>query len=99
MRRRRRCRLGAGKGRYRLSGDKELRPSAISDDGRHTYIQWPRDRSLPAVYAIGARPGDLVNGGMRDDIFVIDSVSRRSWSSGSTDHVARADRVAPRGRP
>jgi type IV secretion system protein VirB9 len=62
-------------GRYRLSGARSLRPSKISDDGRHTYIEWPRDRTLPAVYAIDAQGREsLVNGAMRDDLFVIDSV-------------------------
>lgn len=67
-----------GEGRYRLGGDKSLRPSEISDDGKHTYIRWPRDRALPAVYAIGDTGQEmLVNGMMRDDIFVIDSVSQK----------------------
>lgn len=69
----------AAEGRYRLGGDKALRPSEISDDGIHTYIRWPRDRALPAVYAT-TDGGDemLVNGMMReDDLFVIDSVSRK----------------------
>jgi type IV secretion system protein VirB9 len=67
----------AGAGRYRLSGDKALRPSEITDDGRHTYLRWPRDRSLPAVYAIDEGGHEaLVNGMMRDDVFVIDSVAQ-----------------------
>jgi type IV secretion system protein VirB9 len=86
----------SGKGRYVLSGDKDLRPSAISDDGRHTYIQWPRDRALPAVYAIGGDGQEaLVNGMMRDDIFVIDSVSEKLVFR-IDDHVARAERRAVR---
>ncbi|HYJ82504.1 MAG TPA: TrbG/VirB9 family P-type conjugative transfer protein [Allosphingosinicella sp.] len=66
-------------GRYRLGGDHALRPSGISDDGVHTYIRWPRDRALPAVYAVtDAGEEMLVNGMMReDDLFVIDSVSRK----------------------
>jgi type IV secretion system protein VirB9 len=65
-------------GRYRLSGARRLRPSRIGDDGRQTFIEWPQDRPLPAVYAIG-RDGQetLVNGMMRDDVFVIDSVVQR----------------------
>jgi type IV secretion system protein VirB9 len=86
----------AGKGRYVLTGDKELRPSAISDDGRHTYVQWPRDRALPAVYAIGGDGQEaLVNGMMRDDIFVIDSVSEKLVFR-IDDHVARAERRTTR---
>ncbi|HEX8063970.1 MAG TPA: TrbG/VirB9 family P-type conjugative transfer protein, partial [Allosphingosinicella sp.] len=66
-------------GRYRLGGDKTLRPSEISDDGVHTYIRWPRDRALPAVYAVTDSGLEmLVNGMMReDDLFVIDSVSKK----------------------
>jgi type IV secretion system protein VirB9 len=69
----------AAEGRYRLGGDKPLRPSEISDDGIHTYIRWPRDRALPAVYAVTDGGQEmLVNGMMReDDLFVIDSISRK----------------------
>jgi type IV secretion system protein VirB9 len=69
----------AAEGRYRLGGDRALRPSEISDDGVHTYIRWPADRALPAVYAVTDSGLEmLVNGMMRaDDLFVIDSVSRK----------------------
>ncbi|MGA9581100.1 MAG: TrbG/VirB9 family P-type conjugative transfer protein [Allosphingosinicella sp.] len=69
----------AAEGRYRLGGDKALRPSEISDDGVHTYIRWPKDRALPAVYAVTDGGQEmLVNGMMReDDLFVIDSVTRK----------------------
>jgi len=88
----------AEEGRYRLSGARSLRPSRISDDGRHTYIEWPRDRSIPAVYAVDARGQEsLVNGMMRDDLFVIDGVARRLVFR-IDRHVARAARVAPRSR-
>jgi type IV secretion system protein VirB9 len=67
-----------GEGRYRLGGDKALRPSEISDDGKHTYIRWPRERALPAVYAVGEAGREmLVNGMMREDVFVIDSVAAK----------------------
>ncbi|HEX4738832.1 MAG TPA: TrbG/VirB9 family P-type conjugative transfer protein [Allosphingosinicella sp.] len=92
-----------GEGRYKLGGDRALRPSAISDDGRHTYISWPRDRSLPAVYALNeAGRETLVNGMMRDDVFVIDSVSQKLVFR-IDNRVARADRLRPgkiaNGRP
>jgi type IV secretion system protein VirB9 len=69
----------AAEGRYRLGGDRALRPSEISDDGVHTYIRWPRDRALPAVYAVTDGGLEmLVNGMMReDDLFVIDSISKK----------------------
>jgi type IV secretion system protein VirB9 len=68
----------AGGASYRLAGDKALRPSEINDDGTHTYIRWPRERSLPAVYALtDAGKEMLVNGMMREDVLVIDSVANR----------------------
>ena len=90
---------GTMAGRYRLSGARALRPSRISDDGVHTYIEWPRDRALPAVYALDERGGEsLVNGMMRDDLFVIDAVVPRLVFRIDRD-VARAERVAERARP
>ena len=65
-------------GRYRLSGEPSLRPSRISDDGEHTYIEFPRDAALPAIYSVDERGTEsLVNGMMRDDLFVIDAVMPR----------------------
>jgi type IV secretion system protein VirB9 len=82
-------------GRYRLSGERTLRPSRISDDGRHTYIEFPRDSALPAIYAVDDRGEEsLVNGMMRDDLFVIDSVVPRLVFR-IDQHVARATRVSP----
>jgi type IV secretion system protein VirB9 len=83
-------------GRYRLSGERALRPSRIDDDGRHTYIEWPRESALPAVYAIDSQGREtLVNGAMRDDLFVVDSVAA-ALVFRIDDHVARAERVVPR---
>ena len=83
-------------GRYRLSGAHALRPSRIADDGVHTYIEWPHDASLPAVYALNSQGQEtLVNGGMRDGLFVIDGISPRLVFRIDAE-VARADRVAQR---
>ena len=83
-------------GRYRLSGAHALRPSRIADDGVHTYIEWPHDTSLPAVYALNSAGQEtLVNGGMRDGLFVIDGISQRLVFR-IDQNVAHADRVAPR---
>lgn len=85
-------------GRYRLSGEPALRPSRIDDDGRHTYIEWPRDRTLPAVYALDSEGREsLVNGAMRDDLFVVDAVASQLVFR-IDQHVARAQRVAPKKR-
>lgn len=65
-------------GRYKVRGSADLRPSGIHDDGVHTYLEWPEDRALPAIYAVNGRgPETLVNGMMRDGRMVIDSVQDR----------------------
>jgi type IV secretion system protein VirB9 len=65
-------------GTYRLSGSRRLRPTSVVDDGVHTYIQWPRDVPLPAVYSVDEQGREsLINGMMRDDVFVIDEIVRR----------------------
>jgi type IV secretion system protein VirB9 len=87
---------GEVQGSYRVSGAPALRPSRIADDGRHTYIEWPRDRALPAVYAIDSEGREsLVNGAMRDDLFVIDAIASRLVFR-IDRHVARAERIKPR---
>ncbi len=63
---------------YVLSGDRSLRPSAMSDDGTHTYIEWPADAALPAIYTVDARGNEmLVNGMMRDGLFVVDAIANQ----------------------
>lgn len=68
----------AMQGTYRLSGARALRPAWIADDGSRTYIEWPEDSPLPAVFTIDDRGGEaLVNGYMRDGLYVIDTVLPR----------------------
>lgn len=60
---------------YRLSGERRLRPLAISDDGERTFIEWSSDDDIPAVFAVdGRRREILVTGHMRDNRMVIDAV-------------------------
>ena len=88
-----------GDGRYRLSGERALRPTSISDDGTHTYIAWPDHRALPAVYTFDAQGHEaLVNGNMRGNLYVLDSVQRRLVFR-IDRHVARAVRTSPIGMP
>ncbi|MCW3848253.1 TrbG/VirB9 family P-type conjugative transfer protein [Sphingomonas sp. LB-2] len=83
----------APRGRYRLTGDASIRPSGIDDDGSKTYIEWPASATLPAVYSVDAEGREaLVNGNMRDGIFVIDSVMPRLIFR-LDRQVARAERV------
>ena len=62
-------------GRYKLSGSRAIRPTEIDDDGMKTYIVWPPETSLPAIFAIDEKGREmLVDGAMRDGQYVIDSV-------------------------
>ncbi|WP_379554174.1 TrbG/VirB9 family P-type conjugative transfer protein [Qipengyuania sp. DGS5-3] len=63
---------------YRLKGNREVRPAAISDDGQRTTIEFAPSQSLPAVFGIGPSGKEqVVNGHMRGDQFVIDRVWER----------------------
>jgi type IV secretion system protein VirB9 len=60
---------------YRLAGDRAVRPDSIFDDGERTYLEWHRDRALPAVFGVGPDSSEeVVAGFMRGDIFVIDRI-------------------------
>jgi type IV secretion system protein VirB9 len=63
---------------WRLSGNRELWPSAIREDGVKTYLEWRSDQALPAVFALD-RLGreEIVNGYMRSGVFTIDRVYDR----------------------
>jgi type IV secretion system protein VirB9 len=86
--------MGEMVGTYRLRGDRGLRPAAISDDGKRTYIEWPADAPLPATYIreSGGRE-TLANGYMRGQYYVIDSVEPHLVFR-IDRQIARADRVA-----
>lgn len=82
--------------RYKISGDRSLRPDSVSDDGEHTYISWSREKPIPAVYTIGDSGQEtLANGAMRDDIYVVDGVPGR-LDFRIDSHFARAVRLPPR---
>ncbi len=69
---------GTGIHVYRMSGNRELWPSRIRDDGMKTYLEWRADQALPAVFALD-RLGreEMVNGYMRGQTFTIDRVHER----------------------
>ena len=80
-------------GRYKLGGTRALRPSQIDDDGVHTYIVFPADKPLPAIFAIDAKGQEmLVDGAMRDGTYVIDDVKPKLLFRLDSD-VATATRV------
>ncbi|MXP45962.1 hypothetical protein GRI43_00965 [Altererythrobacter luteolus] len=61
--------------RYRVKGDTSVRPASISDNGIRTRIAFGPEQLLPAVFSIGPTGKEqVVNGYMRDGIFVIDRV-------------------------
>ena len=64
---------------YRISGDRLLRPASVTDDGHRTYIIWPKDAPIPAIYAPDGLGNEvLVNGMMgADDVYVVDGAPRR----------------------
>lgn len=64
--------------RYRLSGERALRPVQMSDDGTHTYIVWGPEQALPAVFAVTTSgTEEIVDGHMRDGVFTIDRIHPR----------------------
>lgn len=82
-------------GAYRLSGDKEVLPSTIRDDGRKVYIQWAASQPLPAVFALDARGREeMIDGYMREGTFTIDHlveklVFRLDKARGEARRIAR----------
>ena len=83
--------------RYVIAGERPLRPSAIRDDGVHTYIAWPANVDLPAVYVVDQEHREsLPNGNMRDGVYVLDTIADRLVFR-IDKHVATARRRLVRG--
>ncbi len=81
-------------GRYRLSGERALRPVQMSDDGVRTYIVWGPEQALPAVFAITSTGAEeIADGHMRDGVFTIDRVHPRLIFR-IDKKAARAERIA-----
>ena len=67
--------IGEQIGTYRLSGARSLWPAELGDDGVKTYIGWPSDVALPAIFFIDDHGQErLANGYMRGDFYILDSV-------------------------
>lgn len=59
-------------------GSQDIVPTLIFDDGRFTYLRFPGNREVPAVFhVLGNGSETLVNARMEDDLLVVDRVSRR----------------------
>jgi type IV secretion system protein VirB9 len=67
--------------RYSLaegSVSQDIVPTLVYDDGRFTYLRFPGNREVPAVFhVLGDGSETLVNARMEDDLLVVDRVSRR----------------------
>lgn len=60
---------------YRITGDSSIRPAIVRDDGARMEIIWDRTQAIPAVIGVSDQGREeVVNGYMRDDVFVIDRV-------------------------
>jgi type IV secretion system protein VirB9 len=56
----------------------DIVPALVFDDGRFTYLRFPGNRELPAVFQmLGDGSEMLVNARMEDDLLVVDRVGRR----------------------
>lgn len=63
---------------YAWEGARGLIPSAVWDDGKATFFQWPEGVTLPTVFAVGGDGGErLVNMTARDGSFVVEEVAQR----------------------
>jgi type IV secretion system protein VirB9 len=60
------------------TGSQDIVPTLVFDDGRFTYLRFPGNREVPAVFhVLGDGSETLVNARMEDDLLVVDRVSRR----------------------
>lgn len=60
------------------SASEDIVPALVFDDGRFTYLRFPGNREVPAVFhVLGDGSETLLNARMEDDLLVVDRVSRR----------------------
>jgi type IV secretion system protein VirB9 len=60
------------------AGSEDIVPVLVFDDGRFTYMRFPGNREVPAVFHVqGDGSETLVNARMEDDLLMVDRVSRR----------------------
>jgi type IV secretion system protein VirB9 len=84
--------------RYRVSGSRTIRPSALGNDGSTTIIEWPDKVAIPAIFRIDDDGQEtLVNSEMQDGRFVIEGIQNRLVFR--LDRLtARAERVPASGK-
>jgi type IV secretion system protein VirB9 len=60
------------------AGSQDIVPTLVYDDGRFTYLRFPGNREVPAVFhVLGDGSETLVNARIEDDLLVVDRVSRQ----------------------
>jgi type IV secretion system protein TrbG len=78
---------------YRISGDRDLQPVRVFNDGTHTYLQMPQGmRAVPVLFAVGSDGGNtLVNYRFTGQYYVVDGVPDGiALVEGSGKHQRRA---------
>ena len=55
----------------------DLQPAMVFDDGRFTYIKWPGNREIPAIFEIRTDGSEMVaNTRMQGEFIVVDRIAR-----------------------
>lgn len=62
---------------YTYSGDADLVPVRVFDDGKSTYLKWSEGVAVPAIYAVAADQTEtMVNYANRGDYLVVELVAK-----------------------
>jgi type IV secretion system protein VirB9 len=70
------------------TNSEDIVPTLVFDDGRFTYLRFPGNREVPAVFhVLGDGSESLVNTRMEGDLLVVDRVSRRLMLRGGVTVV------------
>jgi type IV secretion system protein VirB9 len=83
--------------RYAGAGSKEVQPAEIFDNGSHTFMRFPENRTFPSVFAVGPDGGEtLVNKTVRGNWLILARVGHQ-WRlrDGAAVLCIRNDDFAP----
>lgn len=85
-------------GRWRIGGAGAVRPAAVRDDGRRTYLQWRPDQAIPAIFSVDDRGREtLLDAQVLDGASVLHAVPGKLLFR-LDGQTARADRRPDRSR-
>jgi type IV secretion system protein VirB9 len=59
------------------AGSQDIVPTLVFDDGRFTYLRFPGNREIPAVFHVLGDGGETLVNARMEDLLVVDRVSRR----------------------